>query len=156
MELIRFNVTCPLGADEVTLSVTVKDDAVTRIGFGAGEVQGNKNAPALLVEQELKSYFAGTLREFTVPCAASGTDFQRSVWRVTAEIPYGETMSYKAIAARAGKPGVARAVGMALNKNPLPIIVPCHRVTGSDGSLIGYAGGLELKRELIILEARQS
>jgi methylated-DNA-[protein]-cysteine S-methyltransferase len=102
--------------------------------------------------EQLTEYFAGTRREFTVPLAAKGTGFQRSVWDRLRTIPYGDTISYAELARRVGKPGAARAVGLANGANPLPIIVPCHRVIGADGSLTGFGGGLGIKRALLALE----
>src|SRR6184192_2865427 len=103
-------------------------------------------------ETELKEYFAGQRREFEVPLAFAGTPFQRLVWTALREIAYGETMSYGELAERLGKPSAARAVGLANGKNPIGIIVPCHRVVGSNGSLTGYGGGLERKRYLLDFE----
>ena len=101
---------------------------------------------------ELQEYFAGQRRQFTVPLAPKGTPFQQKVWKALQEIPYGETRSYKEIAIAAGNEKACRAVGMANNRNPLPIFIPCHRVVGSDGKLVGYAGGLDVKTFLLELE----
>jgi methylated-DNA-[protein]-cysteine S-methyltransferase len=97
------------------------------------------------VVAQLEAYFAGTLTGFDVPLALAGTDFQRRVWAALREIPYGETISYGELARRVGSPGAARAVGLANGRNPVGIIVPCHRVIGADGSLTGYGGGLPRK-----------
>jgi methylated-DNA-[protein]-cysteine S-methyltransferase len=105
------------------------------------------------VRAELDEYFAGTRREFTVPLHPSGTAFQQRVWSELREIGYGETTSYGKIAGAIGEPGAARAVGLANGQNPLPIIVPCHRVVGANGSLTGYGGGLDAKRWLLSHEA---
>lgn len=102
--------------------------------------------------RELGEYFAGERREFTFPTTAAGTPFQRLVWEALREIPYGETRTYGEIARRIGHPGAARAVGQANNRNPLPIVVPCHRVIGASGTLTGYAGGLAVKERLLELE----
>jgi methylated-DNA-[protein]-cysteine S-methyltransferase len=102
--------------------------------------------------RQLEAYFAGTLQRFELPLAPAGTPFQRSVWRALCAIPYGQTLSYGALALRLGKPGASRAVGLANGRNPLPIVVPCHRVIGSDGSLTGFGGGLPTKRHLLRLE----
>ena len=102
--------------------------------------------------EELAAYFAGQLRVFTVPLAPKGTPFQQKVWAALREIPYGETRSYKEIAAMVGNEKACRAVGMANNRNPLPIFIPCHRVVGADGNLVGYAGGLDVKTFLLELE----
>ena len=101
---------------------------------------------------ELKQYFAGERREFTIALDLRGTDFQLACWRALLQIPYGETRSYADIARAIGNPQACRAVGMANNRNPIAIIVPCHRVFASSGSLCGYGGGLDLKRKLLHLE----
>ena len=101
---------------------------------------------------QLARYFEGTLRVFDLPCAAPGTPFQHAVWTALSAIPYGAVESYAAIARRIGKPAAIRAVGAANGRNPLPIVVPCHRVIGADGSLTGFGGGLELKRRLLAHE----
>ena len=102
---------------------------------------------------QLDDYFAGTLTEFDLPLAAAGTDFQKRVWRALCEIPYGETISYGELARYVGKPGASRAVGLANGRNPIGIVVPCHRVIGADGSLTGYGGGIERKVWLLQHEA---
>lgn len=101
---------------------------------------------------QLKEYLAGDRKEFTVPVSPAGTEFQRKVWKSLCDIPYGETRSYKEIAESAGSPKGYRAVGMANNRNPIPVIIPCHRVIGADGSLVGYGGGLDIKVLLLNLE----
>jgi methylated-DNA-[protein]-cysteine S-methyltransferase len=102
--------------------------------------------------RQLGEYFEGRRREFDLPLAADGSDFQRRVWREIARIPFGETVSYAELARRAGAAGSARAAGAATGHNPLSVVVPCHRVIGSDGSLTGYAGGLERKTRLLEIE----
>jgi methylated-DNA-[protein]-cysteine S-methyltransferase len=101
---------------------------------------------------QLEEYFRGERDAFDLPLAPAGTEFQRRVWDELARIPFGETVDYGALAARLGRPGAARAVGRANATNPIPIIVPCHRVIGANGSLTGYAGGMEAKRRLLDLE----
>ncbi len=101
---------------------------------------------------QLEEYFAGERDTFDLPLAAGGTDFQRAVWAALADIPYGELRSYRDIAEAIDNPAAVRAVGAANGRNPLPIVVPCHRVIGSDGSLTGFAGGLEAKTRLLQLE----
>jgi methylated-DNA-[protein]-cysteine S-methyltransferase len=108
------------------------------------------------VRRELNEYFAGTLQDFTVPLRPRGSTFQKQVWLALSEIPYGETTSYGKVAASIGHPDRARAVGVANGQNPIPIIVPCHRVIGADGSLTGYGGGLDAKRWLLDHEARHA
>lgn len=103
---------------------------------------------------QLQAYFAGELTEFDVPLSLHGTPFRRRVWEALCEIPYGETWSYGKLAAHLGDPKLTRAVGTANGQNPVSIIVPCHRVIGANGSLVGYAGGLDRKRTLLALEAR--
>lgn len=115
--------------------------------------KGEKSSINNKALEELLLYFDGKLKQFTVPLDMRGTDFQKKVWQQLLKIPYGKTASYGDIARAIGKPGASRAVGGANNKNPLPIVVPCHRVVGSDGSLVGYGGGLEIKKFLLRLES---
>ncbi|SNY90462.1 methylated-DNA-[protein]-cysteine S-methyltransferase [Cohaesibacter sp. ES.047] len=102
-----------------------------------------------MARRQLDGYFAGTLEVFSLPYQLEGTVFQRAVWAALVQIPFGSVRSYGDIAKAIGQPGAARAVGLANNANPLPIIVPCHRVIGSDGSLVGFGGGLDLKMRLL-------
>lgn len=106
--------------------------------------------------EQLDAYFAGTLTEFDVDLDVAGTPFQRRVWTALQTIPYGETRSYGQIADQIGSPGASRAVGLANGRNPVSIIVPCHRVIGSNGGLTGYGGGLDRKRTLLALEKAES
>jgi methylated-DNA-[protein]-cysteine S-methyltransferase len=101
---------------------------------------------------QLQAYFDGKLTEFDLPLSPAGTEFQRRVWAGLRAIPYGETITYGELASRLGSPAASRAVGLANGKNPIAIVVPCHRVIGSDGSLTGYGGGLDRKRFLLALE----
>lgn len=103
---------------------------------------------------QLRAYFAGELKAFDLPLAPRGTEFQRSVWSALLEIPYGQTTTYSTIAERIRRPAAVRAVGAANGANPIPIIIPCHRVIGANGSLTGFGGGLDVKRQLLALEAR--
>ena len=116
------------------------------------KAQGRTNEMTRWAVKELEEYFQGKRKVFTVPCVPKGTDFQKRVWEALIQIPYGETRTYKEIAAAAGNPKASRAVGMANNRNPIPIIIPCHRVIGTNGSLTGYAGGLKVKEYLLKLE----
>ena len=102
---------------------------------------------------QLDAYFAGRLRRFDLPLTPEGTPFQLEVWSALADIPHGETVSYSELARRIGRPAASRAVGAANGRNPLPIVVPCHRVIGANGSLTGFGGGLAIKRRLLELEA---
>lgn len=106
--------------------------------------------------RELEEYFAGERRNFNFPLDLRGTEFQLKCWRALLEIPYGETRTYADIARAVGQPRGFRAVGLANNRNPIAIVVPCHRVIASDGTLCGYGGGLDIKQKLLDLEARSS
>jgi methylated-DNA-[protein]-cysteine S-methyltransferase len=110
-------------------------------------------APFRTAIRQLGEYFAGERRGFDLPLAPRGTEFQRRVWRALTEIPYGKTISYGELARRIGNASASRAVGLANGANPLPIIVPCHRVIGANGSLTGFGGGLPIKRKLLALES---
>ncbi|GAA5189122.1 hypothetical protein GCM10023322_41320 [Rugosimonospora acidiphila] len=162
------------------LGVAVDGDGVCRIRFGGapGEAEAQRSAgaaeqpprppeappggtagePEPLLDaaaDQLDRYFSGVLTEFTLPLSVTGgSDFERSVWRAIAAIPYGQMRTYGEIAADVGDSGAARAVGIACNRNPLPLVVPCHRVVGAGGKLVGFGGGLPRKRFLLELEAR--
>ena len=112
-------------------------------------------APLRETIRQLKAYFAGDLEDFDLPLAPMGTPFQQSVWKRLCDIPYGKTISYGELARRVGNPKASRAVGLANGSNPIPIIIPCHRVIGSNGKLTGYGGGLPIKEKLLSLEKRQ-
>ena len=137
--------------------VLVSDGAaLTSAAFGPAP-DGAPATDAVLADalRQLAAYFDGDRAALTVPVAARGTPFQQRVWAALAEIPHGETLSYGALAARLGQPGGAQAVGAANGQNPVAVVVPCHRVVGADGGLVGYAGGLGRKRALLDLESRQ-
>ena len=139
----------PIGP--LTLSGT--ETALTKLTFGDVRQAGTCSAPVLeQAARELSEYFSGTRREFTVPLAPEGSDFQQKVWAALRSVPYGTTASYKDIAVQTGKPGAAVAVGQANSKNPIPIIIPCHRIIGTNGKLTGYTGGLHIKKALLQLE----
>jgi methylated-DNA-[protein]-cysteine S-methyltransferase len=110
-------------------------------------------APFAAAGRQLAAYFAGQLTEFDLPLAPAGTQFQRRVWAALQAIPYGQTWSYGQLAEKIGSPSASRAVGLANGRNPIALVIPCHRVIGSDGSLTGYGGGLDRKRFLLSLEA---
>ena len=112
-------------------------------------------APFAEVIRQLRAYFRGERKEFDLPLAPEGTEFQLRVWNRLRTIPYGETISYAQLAERIGNPKAVRAVGLANGSNPIPIIIPCHRVIGSDGSLTGFGGGLPTKKMLLELESKQ-
>lgn len=131
--------------------------SLTGLDFGLGG-QGNPvRSPLdifLRTSQELNEYFCGNRKAFTVPLKTHGTAFQKQVWNALLQIPYGKTRSYEEIAIQIGNPKACRAIGMANNRNNIGIIIPCHRVIGKDGSLVGYAGGLDKKISLLELERR--
>jgi methylated-DNA-[protein]-cysteine S-methyltransferase len=112
-----------------------------------------RHAPLRHAKCELAEYFHGERRRFDVACAPQGTPFQRRIWQAIATVEFGATITYAALAQRAGHPGSARAAGAATGRNPLTIIVPCHRIVGAAGALTGYAGGIARKRALLALEA---
>ncbi|MCL1805672.1 MAG: methylated-DNA--[protein]-cysteine S-methyltransferase [Clostridiales bacterium] len=124
---------------------------------GEGKLPGAKEQDTALLDKaaaQLGEYFSGKRLRFDLPLSLTGTDFQTSVWKALLEIPYGKTCSYKDVAEKIGSPKAFRAVGMANHRNPVSIIVPCHRVIGQDGSLVGYGGGLPVKDFLLRLERR--
>jgi methylated-DNA-[protein]-cysteine S-methyltransferase len=125
--------------------------SLTAFGFGAGDGEGARDAE---VARQIEDFFAGVRREFDLPLAPEGSEFQKRVWAELVTIPFGETISYGELARRVGRPGAARAVGRANATNPIALIVPCHRVIGSNGKLTGYAGGIDLKEKLLAWERR--
>src|ERR1700694_1134705 len=138
------------------------DSGLRRIEFvnGRKRVQADpewRNDAEALGEtiRQLRAYFAGELESFDLAVAPEGTPFQLSVWNRLCEIPYGETISYGQLARRIANPNASRAVGLANGSNPIPIVIPCHRVIGSNGKLTGYGGGLPIKERLLALERRQ-
>ena len=142
------------------LTLVASDDGLAEIHF-PNEAGRRSDGPAepdhpVLVEtgRQLEEYFAGERTEFDLPLRPAGTPFQLDAWRALTKIPYGKTVSYGEQATRIGHPGRARAIGAANGRNPLPIVVPCHRVIGADGSLVGFGGGLEVKAWLLDHERR--
>lgn len=129
-------------------------EAVTAVSLAAEEsqVQSHRTELTDMAAKQLNEYLAGKRRYFDIPLLPHGTQFQQLVWKALQSIPYGQTRSYKQIAELIGNPQACRAVGMANNKNPILILIPCHRVIGSDGSLVGYGAGLPLKKRLLALE----
>lgn len=141
------------------LTLAEKDGGITHLLFGRDIPERYAEGGSELLARgagELREYFAGERREFDLPLRPSGTEFQLRVWAALRDIPYGETRTYKDIAIAAGCPRGFRAVGMANHDNPISIIVPCHRVIGSDGRLTGYGGGLSTKEFLLGLERKFS
>lgn len=132
-----------------------EDGFLTGLRFSGSEECALDGAPSAVLEEaqrQLGEYFCGERQRFDLPIRLKGTAFQQSVWRALLEIPYGETTTYGEIARRIGREKACRAVGMANHRNPISIIVPCHRVIGADGSLTGYGGGLTIKEGLLALE----
>lgn len=147
--------TSPVGVVRLWSSgeAIVKVDLLDEWPTGSGASSPDASCPVLAwAMRELEGYFAGTCRRFTVPVAGEGTLFAKRVWAALREIPYGTTISYGALAGRVGVRGGARAVGAANGRNPVPLLVPCHRVIGADGSATGYSGGVWRKRVLLELE----
>jgi methylated-DNA-[protein]-cysteine S-methyltransferase len=143
--------------DGLTLRLVASNSGLRAIDFHltqdvSGAVRNNDNPVIRNTVLQLRAYFAGELRNFDVPLDMQGTPFQLGVWRELERIPYGETRSYMQIALAIGAPKAVRAVGAANGANPVPIIVPCHRVIGTSGKLTGYGGGLPLKQRLLELE----
>ena len=138
------------------LHLTASESALTGLRFGSGPRTGERDEahPVLATAAaELAEYLTGERRAFTVPLAPAGTAFQLAVWEQLRLIPYGTTVSYGELARRLGAPDAARAVGLANGRNPIAIVVPCHRVIGADGSLTGFGGGMTAKRTLLDIEA---
>ncbi len=140
------------------LNITGDKDAIWSISFKELEEESSRRIPPVLMDcsDQLRAYFEGTLRDFDVPVRLNGTLFQRQVWGLLAKIPFGRTVSYSDLARLLSNEGAVRAVGMANSKNPLAIILPCHRVIGTDGQLTGYAGGIWRKKWLLAHEMKSA
>ena len=137
------------------LTLTGSEDALTGLFVERDHVDAHKDAaPFGSVVDQLERYWSGELTEFDVPIDLDGTPFQVRVWNALRDIPYGETISYRTLAERIGNPKACRAVGAANGRNPISIIVPCHRVIGSSGALVGYGWGVDRKKQLLALEQR--
>ena len=154
---------CYLDTPIGELLLAGEHDELAMIGFPKGSMRREPESdwifnekPLAEVTRQLREYFAGERREFDLPLRLSGTEFQVSVLEALQEIPYGETTSYGEIAKRIGRPKAVRAVGAANGRNPIPIVVPCHRVIGSTGDLTGFGGGLDTKEALLRLEAENT
>ena len=160
MQLVYMYMESPVGAlklvahDQALVAVMWDNEDHKRVRLA--ELIKNIQHPMLLkVKQQLEQYFAGQRQQVNLPLDVQGTDFQQQVWRALLTIPYGETRSYKDIALQIGNEKAVRAVGAANGKNPISIIAPCHRVIGSGGALVGFAGGLDKKQILLSLEQGQ-
>lgn len=136
------------------IGIRENNKSITDIFFSKVDTNDNIEETDLIKEcfNQLKEYFEGNRRAFDLPLETRGTEFQKKVWDELLKIPYGETKSYKDIAIAIGNEKACRAIGMANNKNHIPIIIPCHRVIGSNGKLVGYAGGLNVKEKLLNIE----
>ena len=149
MALQSFKYQSPIG----NLVLEMKGDNLVRIKFDDG-LEQDENAEirdpfVLEIKEQLDRYFSGTLNTFTLPTAPEGTPFQQNVWKALTEIPYGTTVTYRQLAERLGNSDAVRAVGRANGQNPVPVVIPCHRVIGADNKLVGYGGGIERKRWLL-------
>jgi methylated-DNA-[protein]-cysteine S-methyltransferase len=137
------------------IGIVENDIAITYVYFGESipnEIKIIETPLLKMAGQQLTEYLSGNRTTFDLPLAPQGTEFQQKVWRALQEIPYGKTCSYKDIANTVGNIKACRAVGMANNRNPIPLFIPCHRVIGANGKLVGYAGGLDVKAKLLNLE----
>lgn len=139
------------------IAVVEKDNKIIRLCFESDRLpKAAIKETALLREAaaQLELYLKGKLTRFDLPLSPEGTDFMKAVWEMMQGIPYGETMSYKEVAFRINAPKACRVVGLAANRNPIPLFIPCHRLIGSNGALTGYRGGLDLKKKLLDMEKR--
>lgn len=134
------------------IKITANNEAINEVIFVENEKEDNPNALTQEVTNQLMEYFEGKRKVFNLPLSPIGTSFQQAVWEALCSIPYGETRSYGEIAKMIGNPKASRAVGMANNRNPISIIIPCHRVIGASGKLVGYGGGINKKIYLLDLE----
>lgn len=138
------------------IGIEEKENKICRLYFQGqnipDEIEIKETALLQKAGSELKGYLNGEIKKFSFPLYIEGTDFSKKVWEALCKIPYGETLTYKQLAEKVGNPKAARAVGLACNKNPIPIFIPCHRVIGSSGKLTGYLGGLKIKDYLLNME----
>lgn len=154
---LNFGSEIPAGAELVAGGAELRADGGVMYTGEPGHAAGSEIPPLLRrAAEELGEYLAGRRRDFTLPLDPSGSDFQRQVWQALRSIPYGQTRTYGQIAEQIGRRRAARAVGMANNRNPIAILIPCHRVIGSDGSMTGYAAGIAIKERLLALERRNT
>ncbi|WP_321479943.1 methylated-DNA--[protein]-cysteine S-methyltransferase [uncultured Bacteroides sp.] len=140
------------------LCICADEQAITKISFKKIIESESLEEETPIIKQafeQLTEYFNGERKHFDLPLNPQGTVFQKKVWSVLQSIPYGETWSYKQVATAVGNAKASRAVGMANNRNPIPIVVPCHRVIGTNGALVGYAGGIEIKKSLLEVENKK-
>ena len=143
------NIHTPVGI----MLLSEENGALTGVSLGKSVAEESQTTPVLdAAQRQIEAYFAGVRRQFDLPIKLRGTDFQRAVWQALRQIPYGETRTYGEIAAQLGCPRASRAVGMACHKNPILLLVPCHRVIGAGGKLTGFGAGLPVKEQLLMLE----
>lgn len=138
------------------IGIEEKDGFIVKVHFGSDTSFKDEDIKETAVINkayiELNNYLKGDIKEFTIPLKVDGTEFMKEVWNGLLKIPYGETLSYKELGEKIGRPKAARAIGLACNKNPIPIFIPCHRIVGSNGDLTGYLGGLNIKKKLLEIE----
>lgn len=138
------------------IGIEEKDGFIVKVHFGSNTSFKDEEIKETDVIKkayvELNNYLKGDIKEFTIPLKVDGTEFMKEVWNGLLKIPYGETLSYKELGEKIGRPKAARAIGLACNKNPMPIFIPCHRIVGSNGKLTGYLGGLNIKKKLLEIE----
>lgn len=138
------------------IRISEHQNSITKLFFCRSRIfrrSDSQETPVLKeAARQLAEYFSGRRKVFSLPLSPEGTEYQKNIWAVLRDIPYGETRTYKQVAQAAGRPGSCRAVGTACHRNPIAILIPCHRVIGSNGSLVGYAAGLEIKKALLDLE----
>lgn len=151
MTIYQGSMPTPIG----TLKVCANEQGITQVEFTEDALEDNPNQHVSSALSQLQAFFAGQLKQFDLPLAAEGTDFRKQVWRELVKVPFGQTACYGDIADALNNPKAVRAVGAANGANPIAIIVPCHRIIGKDGSLTGYAGGLERKQWLLAFERAQ-
>ncbi len=138
--------------DDIIIEIIGDENGISSVNFVKSKKHSKVPECLVRAHKQLKEYFNGNRREFDLKLSVSGTDFQKQVWNELLKIPYGKTRTYRDVALAVGNPGAARAVGGANNKNKIPIIIPCHRVIGKDGSLVGFGSGLKIKKQLLNLE----
>ena len=159
VKLVYTRMTSPVGelklvaSDRGLVAVLWRNDDPDRVRLQPAD-EAPQHPVLVEAERQLRAYFDGTLKSFSLPIDFVGTEFQKAVWTALLGIPFGETRTYAQIARQIGKPEAVRAVGAAIGRNPISIAIPCHRVIGSDGTLTGYAGGLPAKRYLLGIEGR--
>ncbi len=140
------------------LKITTNNSHLIAVSFSDEEGESSEDLPPVLIDtfNQLTEYFEGMRKSFQIKLAPEGTDFQHKIWELVKKVPFGETASYLDIALQSGSEKNTRAVGLANGKNPIPIIIPCHRIIGTNGKLTGYAGGLDKKRWLLLHEQKHS